>query len=546
MAKAYYNIFERRKIMANEIFKNLKTRIALKQNTYEYWTEGEGKDYIPLYGEVCFCEIPAPEADATEQTNGSQEATNAPTVLFKVGTGKKDEDGNWVAGTDKTFDQLNWVSALAADVYAWAKAPTKPVYGAEEITGIGEYIAKYVDEELGISVDTNTVYQIVKVSDLEYKLQSKAAGTEAWADVAGSTITIPESTKVEASDNNGYIKVDGEEVKVYELPELTTGDISDFGDYKTKQEAYTAEGAVTKTVTKVEQDANGEVVITYGDIAFPDATVVEDSDKNGYIKVDGEEVQVFDEVFGVDMTTVNALGGIAAGTNLKDKTLHEVLNALLFPYVKPTVGTPSRVPSTTSALEKGNNQTITSVSVTVTKKSEPITKVELLQGSTVIATKEGDEVKNGGTFTFSGLSVSVPSSSVTLTVRVTDAKGSTVTSGATAGWTFVYPYFYGICAGTKTAATLTESDIEAMTKDIKAKGEKSYEYKNMDNQKMVIAYPKAHGTLKKALDPNNFDYIEAYDRAELNITGLDGSTQAYYVYAQKEPTYGTTTMKYQY
>ena len=85
-----------------------------------------------------------------------------------------------------------------------------------------------------------------------------------------------------------------------------------------------------------------------------------------------------------------------------------------------------------------------------------------------------------------------------------------------------------------------------MTKDIKGKGEKSYTYSDMDNQKMVIAYPKAHGVLKKALDPNNFDYIDAYDRAELNITGLDGTTQAYYVYAQKDPTYGTTTMKYQY
>ena len=453
--------------MANEIFKELKTRIALKQNTYQYWTEGDGKDYIPFYGEVCLCEIPAPE-QSTEQTNGSQHATNAPTVLFKVGTGKKDNDGNWIEGTAKKFSELNWVSALAADVHAWAKAPVKPTYGAEEITGIGEYIAKYVDEELGISVDTNTVYQIVKVSDLEYKLQSKAAGTDAWADVEGSTIVIPESTKVEASD------------------------------------------------------------------------------KNGYIKVDDEEVCVYDEVFGVDMATVNALGGISAGTNLKDKTIHEVLNALLFPYVQPTVGTPSRTPNTTAALEKGNNQTITSVSVTVTKKSEPITKVELCQGSTVIATKEGDEVKNGGTFTFSGLSVSVPSSSVTLTVKVTDAKGTVVTSGATAGWTFVYPYFYGVCAGDKTAATLTEADIEAMTKDIKGKGEKSYTY-TTDDQKMVIAYPKAHGALKKALDPNGFDYLGDYDRAELSITGLDGTAQAYYVYAQKAPSFVTSfTMKFQY
>lgn len=459
--------------MANEIFKELKTKIALKQNTYEYWINGEGKDYIPLYGEVCFCEIPSPNAE--NPNNGSSEATNPPTVLFKVGTAKRDENGDWVTGTAKKFSELKWVSALAADVYDWAKAATKPTYAAAEITGIGDYIAEYVNDQMGITTDTNTVYRIVKVDELTYKLQKKAANEAdtAWADVDGSVIAIPESTKVEASE------------------------------------------------------------------------------KNGYIKVDDEDVIVYDEIFGVDMATVNALGGIAAGTNLKDKTIHEVLNALLFPYVAPVVAQPSRTPSTTAALEKGNDQTVTSVTAKVTKKSEPIVKVELIKGeSEVIATKEGDELPNittsGTNVTFSNLSVSIPSSSVTFKVRATDATGKSTTSSASAGWTFVYPYFYGICAGDKTAATLTEADIEAMTKDIKSRGEKSYEYKNMDNQKMVIAYPKTYGALKKALDPNNFDYIEAYDRAELNITGLDGSAQTYYVYAQKEPTYGTTTMKYQY
>lgn len=41
--------------------------------------------------------------------------------MFKVG------DGN------KTFSQLEWASALAADVYGWAKAATKPTYTANEV-----------------------------------------------------------------------------------------------------------------------------------------------------------------------------------------------------------------------------------------------------------------------------------------------------------------------------------------------------------------------------------------------------------------------------
>lgn len=464
--------------MANEIFKKLNTRIALKYNTYEYWVNGDGKDYAPLKGEVCFCEIPA----------GNNEATTAPTMLFKVGV-----DG------EKKFSELKWGSALAADVYSWAKAKT----------------VELVDEKLTFKNADNSVAGEVDLSI--FATDAIVGNLEELNTTVKTDLVTAINEVLTAVDAGGT----GSVVTVGKLETPTEGSAATYQLYQGGK-------------------AVGEK------IEIPVSTKVEASDKNGYIKVDDEDVVVYDEIFGVDMATVNALGGIAAGTNLKDKTIHEVLNALLFPYVKPTVGTPSRTPNTTAALEKGNDQTITSVSVTVTKKSEPITKVELCQGSTVLATKEGDEVKNGGTFTFSGLSVAVPSSSVTLTVKVTDAKGSVVTSGATAGWTFVYPYFYGVCAGDKTAATLTEADIEAMTKDIKAKGEKSYTY-TTDGQKMVIAYPKAHGALKKALDPNGFDYLGDYDRAELSITGLDGSAQTYYVYAQKAPSFVTSfTMKYQY
>lgn len=94
----------------------LETKIALKQGTYEYWTTGAGKDYIPLFGEVCLCVI-----DAMESTEEGNQVTTAPTVLFKVGTAKLDENGEYIAGTVLKFSELKWASALAADVYDWAK-----------------------------------------------------------------------------------------------------------------------------------------------------------------------------------------------------------------------------------------------------------------------------------------------------------------------------------------------------------------------------------------------------------------------------------------
>lgn len=475
--------------MANEIF----TRIQLKYDSWENWDKVKAT-FKPLKGELCVVD---PGTDLTGAT--------ATPCLLKVGDGTH------------FWKDLPWVSAPAADVFAWAKQAT-----------------------LALTFEANT----------------ETSGDKTYT---GNAITnvVWDNT---LNDGKGGLKfVKGTQfatrAELDAALEAFGGDLDAITDNDTRYVFEIKNGALEITRTLYVNGAAGETETKTYDFVTPEELeaalpVIAESDRNGYIKVDDEDLLVYDEIFGVDMATVNALGGIAAGTNLKDKTIHEVLNALLFPYVKPTVGTPARVPNTTAALEKGNNQTITQVSATVTKKSAAITKVELLKGSEVIATKEGADLPNittsGTTVTFSGLNIAVPSSSVTLKIRVTDAEGSTVTSGDTAGWTFVYPYYYGICAGTKTAATLTEADIEAMTKDIKGKGEKSYKYENMDAQKMVIAYPKAHGVLKKALDPNNFDYIDAYDRAELSITGLDGTAQTYYVYAQKEPTYGTTTMKYQY
>lgn len=83
--------------MADQI---LKTKIALKIKTLKDWTDNYS-DYQPLRGEVCLCEIPG--------TQTSPLAAPAPLVLFKVGDGTR------------TFAQLDWVSAKAADVYSWAK-----------------------------------------------------------------------------------------------------------------------------------------------------------------------------------------------------------------------------------------------------------------------------------------------------------------------------------------------------------------------------------------------------------------------------------------
>lgn len=233
-----------------------------------------------------------------------------------------------------------------------------------------------------------------------------------------------------------------------------------------------------------------------------------------------EEAAIFEN----GIQTVNALGGIPANTSLDGKSVTEILDMLLFPYVKQTISNVKGKPNG-GTFECGNNQVITEVQATVTKKSKKITKVELLQGSTVLATKEGDAVANGGTFTFSGLSIAVNSVNVQLKVKAYDETGAVV-EGSTGAFTFIYPYYYGICPA---GAEINEALVESLTKDVSGKGQKAYSY-TTNNQCAVIAFPKSYGALKSALDPNAFENIAAFTKYEVPVTGLDGKTVAYNVY----------------
>lgn len=244
------------------------------------------------------------------------------------------------------------------------------------------------------------------------------------------------------------------------------------------------------------------------------------------------------EIYETDILTVNTIGGIPSGTDLNGLTVKEILTKLIYPYVKPvvsTAGTPNG-----GIYEKGNDQTITNVRVNVTKKSEAITKVEVFDGITSLGLQEGDAVKSGGAFNFS-VDIAVPSTNKQLTAKVTDASGTTV-SANTGSFTFVYPYYVGIC---DEGANIDETLIKSLTKKIETKGNKTIAY-TCDNQKMIFAYPKSYGNLKSVIDPNNFDVTNTFTITEVSITGLDGTAQPYYVYVNGASTVSGFNMKFNY
>ena len=141
--------------------KILNTRIQLKYDLYSNWTT---KNPVLKAGEMAIATI----ASGNTQTANS---VATPQVLIKVGDGSSH------------YNDLKFISGMAADVYGWAKADKKPSYNADEIEGLAEYIAGEIE-------DTDTQYQIVAGADAyTYKLQSKALGATSWTDV--STISIP-------------------------------------------------------------------------------------------------------------------------------------------------------------------------------------------------------------------------------------------------------------------------------------------------------------------------------------------------------------------
>ncbi len=156
------------------VVKNLNTRIALKYDSYENWTH---HNPILLKGEIAIAELPVSEnKPGTGEPNaaGSTPAIqNAPNILIKVGDGTNH------------YNDLKFVSALAADVYSWAKAATKPTYSASEITGLDEHISQTIQ-------DTNTQYRIVAVDGAaySYKLQKKDIKDADYTDVDGSVISL--------------------------------------------------------------------------------------------------------------------------------------------------------------------------------------------------------------------------------------------------------------------------------------------------------------------------------------------------------------------
>lgn len=163
--------------MSERIINGVKIRLLVK--SYSEWNNETNSVYVPGRGEVCIVTVPA----------STYAVANEPAVLFKVGDGSS------------TFAQLGYSSALAADVYSWAK---------QEHLLWNDLNQEFLNS-LKTYVQSNGVqYKISSNGDGtdQWKLQKSVDGGTTWSDVSNS-VNIDISRKVTGvlTGANGTAKI---------------------------------------------------------------------------------------------------------------------------------------------------------------------------------------------------------------------------------------------------------------------------------------------------------------------------------------------------
>lgn len=212
----------------------LKTRISLKYDTLENWkksTLGLNK------GELAIVEIPT--ADPANK--------QLPPVMFKVG----------VDGT-KTFKELNWASALAADVYSWAKKSgiTVEKNGTGNVVTNIEWSNDKLVLTLGLMVAKVKMNSGEKTPDADGVVDLGIVLTDASAfDAAGAAAGVLGTSKDTAAKNTVY----GAKAAANNAQGLAKAAQDSLDTYKISNNKALAEVKKTADAAQTETQVNAKI-----------------------------------------------------------------------------------------------------------------------------------------------------------------------------------------------------------------------------------------------------------------------------------------------
>lgn len=277
-------------------------------------------------------------------------------------------------------------------------------------------------------------------------------------------------------------------------------------------------------VTESELRAKGYLT------SIPSEYVTEDElNAKGYLTEHQDISGKADNLFKANATVPSSLGGINKGDDLNNRSLQDVLTKLLFPYVSPSINSSLILSPMRSLYEYGETVLVTKIITNIVKNSNPIKRIEFLDNDEVL-TVLLDGVANGGNFshTFtSSVPINFNTNSNRFRVKVYD--GEKVFTSNTTSITFARPFYYG-------ALDINANIISnSLAKDLTLKQDKSYVF-NLNNQCMVMAYPKEYGLLSAIFDINGFNIMKSFTYSVIEMQGLYGMKHEYYVYKSSPST----------
>lgn len=159
----------------------LQTRIVLRYDTYDNWNKS---DIILKKGEAAVCAFPGRVID--NMSNSRPEYT-PPSIGIKIGNGFD------------YFRFLPWVQAVAADVFEWAKAETRPTYTAQDIQGLQSFVENLIHGDVEVNIAPR-IYQITRGTgdniDKYYLRYKESNDDSPWVLDTSESIDLTYLTKI--------------------------------------------------------------------------------------------------------------------------------------------------------------------------------------------------------------------------------------------------------------------------------------------------------------------------------------------------------------
>lgn len=271
--------------MADNTLNNI--RLSLKYDTLANWNTSS---LVLNAGEVGIAVIS--DSKTLNRDTAQTPDNTPPAIALKVGDGTH------------TFSQLPWLQAIAGDVYAWAKAATKPTYTASEISDLSNYISGQIK-------DTDTQYKIT-LDGTTVKLMSKNKGETDDKYAVASSFTLPAYT-LTGGTANGTVSFNGADVAVTGLKSAA---YTESSAYATAAQGVKAESAVQSiTVGGINQEKKDGVVALPAYPTVDSLGAATATDLTAHINNKSNPHGVTKTQIGLDNVTNDAqVKGLATGT----------------------------------------------------------------------------------------------------------------------------------------------------------------------------------------------------------------------------------------